>query len=133
FQPDVVLANWGLVHRIWHHSFEHEIGDFLEGLGQALDRMTEKQEFRPRFMFWLSCPFLASEREPHCVLERGIQFNDALRAVLEPRGWIEASPMTRKWSIDIADGMHHGKHATRMLAHLLTYQVCHDPDIQGGV
>lgn len=44
-----------------------------------------------RHMFWLSTPFLVSEREPHCVMERGLQFTNALRDMLEPRGWIEVS------------------------------------------
>lgn len=44
-----------------------------------------------RYMFWLSAPFLVSEREPHCVLERGLQFTKALRGLLEPRGWTEVS------------------------------------------
>ena len=44
-----------------------------------------------RHMFWLSSPFLVSEREPHCVLERGLQYSKALRDLLEPRGWVEVS------------------------------------------
>ncbi len=48
-----------------------------------------------RFKFWLSAPFLVSEREPHCTLERGINFNEGLRAVLKPRGWIEVSCTAR--------------------------------------
>lgn len=44
-----------------------------------------------RYMFWLPLPFLVSEREPHCDLERAVQFNAAMRKVLQPRGWIEVS------------------------------------------
>ncbi|CAM9822703.1 unnamed protein product [Ectocarpus sp. 6 AP-2014] len=139
FRPDVVLANWGMIHKLWHHDFGGEIAHFFENLGKTLDKMTENGEFRPRFLFWLSSPFLVSEREPHCVLERAVQFNDGLRAVLEPRGWIEASArlrvnwttLTKKWALDIQDGMHHGKHATRMLAHLLVHRMCQDHEDPG--
>ncbi|CAM9783422.1 unnamed protein product, partial [Ectocarpus fasciculatus] len=129
FEPDVVLANWALVHRLWHHTFD-EFQTFLKQLGRQLDGMTEKDGHRPRYMFWLSAPFLVSEREPHCVLERGLQFTKALRGLLEPRGWIEIdwASMTRKWGVDILDGMHHGQPATRMLAYLLMHHVCHASD-----
>ncbi|CAN0306540.1 unnamed protein product, partial [Ectocarpus sp. 12 AP-2014] len=60
-----------------------------------LDRIECSVSAQRRFLFWLSSPFLVSEREPHCVLERAVQFNDGLRAVLEPRGWIEASARLR--------------------------------------
>ena len=33
--------------------------------------------------------------------------------------------MTRKWGLDIVDGMHHGQPPTRMLAYLLMHHVCH--------
>ncbi|CAM9444106.1 unnamed protein product, partial [Ectocarpus sp. 12 AP-2014] len=129
FKPDVVLANWALVHRLWHHTLD-EFQTFLKQLGRQLDGMTEQDGHRPRYMFWLSAPFLVSEREPHCVLERGLQFTKALRGLLEPRGWIEINwvSMTRKWGVDILDGMHHGEPATRMLAYLLMHHVCHASD-----
>lgn len=47
--PDVVLANWGMVHRLWHQSFDSEIDDFFVELGKALDKMAENGEFRPRY------------------------------------------------------------------------------------
>ena len=47
FKPDVVLANWALVHRMWHHTFE-EFESFLRQLGRQLDGMTEKDGHRPR-------------------------------------------------------------------------------------
>ncbi|CAM9119979.1 unnamed protein product [Ectocarpus sp. 8 AP-2014] len=139
FRPDVVLANWAMMHKLWHHGYGSEITHFFENLGRTLDKMTENGEFRPRFLFWMSSPFLVSEREPHCVLERAVQFNDGLRAVLEPRGWIEASArlrvnwttLTKKWAVDIQDGMHHLKHATRMLAHLLVHRMCQDREDPG--
>eukprot|EP00903_Cladosiphon_okamuranus_P007973 g7695.t1 len=126
FKPDVVLANWAIVHRLWHHTFE-EFGVFLRQLANQLDDMAQKDPHRPRYMFWLSTPFLVSEREPHCVMERGLQYTKALRDTLEPRGWIEIDwvSMTRKWGFDIADGMHHGPPPTRMLAYLLVHHVCH--------
>lgn len=60
-------------------------------------------------MFWLSTPFLVSEREPHCVMERGLRFTKALRDTLEPRGWIEVSTETvlivgmaaRSWTVNL--------------------------------
>ncbi|CAB1102936.1 unnamed protein product [Ectocarpus sp. CCAP 1310/34] len=153
FRPDVVLANWAMMHKLWRHGYGSEITPFFENLGRTLDKMTENGEFRPRFLFWMSSPFLVSEREPHCVLERAVQFNDGLRAVLEPRGWIEASArlrvqwmnydscfftfevnwttLTKKWAVDIQDGMHHLKHATRMLAHLLVHRMCQDREDPG--
>ncbi len=39
--------------------------------------------------------------------------------------------MTRKFSVDIGDGMHHGFHATRNLAYMLTHRICHDSDEDG--
>lgn len=33
--------------------------------------------------------------------------------------------MTRKWSFDIRDGMHHGQPPIRMLAYLLMHHICH--------
>lgn len=33
--------------------------------------------------------------------------------------------MTRKWSFDIRDGMHHGEPPIRMLAYLLMHHICH--------
>ncbi|CAN0322266.1 unnamed protein product [Pylaiella littoralis] len=126
FKPDVVLANWAFVHQLWHTELE-DFEVFLEQLGEQLDGMTGQDGHRPRHMFWLSSPFLVSEREPHCVLERGLQFTKAMRGLLEPRGWIEIDwvSMTRKWSLDILDGMHHTEPATRMLAYLLMHQICH--------
>ena len=41
------------------------------------------------------------------------------------RPQIEWSAMTRKWGLDIVDGMHHGQPPTRMLAYLLMYHICH--------
>ncbi|CAN0389991.1 unnamed protein product [Pylaiella littoralis] len=131
FKPDVVLANWAFVHHLWHTRLE-DFEAFLEQLGKQLDDMAEQDGHRPRFvyMFWLSSPFLVSEREPHCVLERGLQLSKAMRDLLEPRGWIEIDwiSMTRKWSVDILDGMHHPEPATRMLAYLLMHQICHGFD-----
>ncbi|CAM9836849.1 unnamed protein product [Scytosiphon promiscuus] len=126
FEPDVVVANWAMVHRLWHNTFE-EFQGFLKELGRQLDGMAKEDKHRPRHMFWLSAPFLVSEREPHCVLERGLQYNEALRGLLEPRGWIEIDwvSMTRKWGVDILDGMHHGQPPTRMLAYVLMHHVCH--------
>eukprot|EP00752_Nemacystus_decipiens_P005505 g4981.t1 len=126
FKPDVVLANWAIVHRLWHHTFE-EFEVFLRQLARQLDGMAKQDAHIPRHMFWLSTPFLVSEREPHCVMERGLQYTEALRGTLEPRGWIEIDwvSMTRKWGFDIADGMHHGQPPTRMLAYLLMHHICH--------
>lgn len=33
--------------------------------------------------------------------------------------------MTKKWALDIPDGMHHGAQPTRMLAYLLMHHICH--------
>lgn len=43
------MANWGMVHRIWHHRLDSEVSDFFVGLGDALDQMTDNGEFRPRY------------------------------------------------------------------------------------
>ncbi|CAM9166423.1 unnamed protein product [Scytosiphon promiscuus] len=127
YEPDVVLANWALIHRMWHHSLD-EFEAFLKELGKELDSMAGRRHHHPRYMFWLSAPFLMSEREPHDTLERGRQFNAALRNLLEPRGWIEIDWMylTQKWGPDIYDGMHYHQPATRMLAYLLMHHICHE-------
>ncbi|CAM9780585.1 unnamed protein product [Ascophyllum nodosum] len=126
FAPDVVLANWAVTHRLWHRSIK-EFGAFAENLGKQLDAMAKSNAHKPRYMFWLSAPFIVSEREPHCVLERAANFNAVLRAVLEPRGWIEVDwmSMTRKWAFDINDGMHHGQPPARMMAYMLMHHICH--------
>ncbi|CBJ31518.1 expressed unknown protein [Ectocarpus siliculosus] len=46
FKPDVVLANWALVHRLWHHTLD-EFQTFLKQLGRQLDGMTEQDGHRP--------------------------------------------------------------------------------------
>ncbi|CAN0079946.1 unnamed protein product, partial [Pylaiella littoralis] len=46
FKPDVVLANWALVHHLWHTSLE-DFETFLEQLGMQLDGMTEQDGHRP--------------------------------------------------------------------------------------
>ena len=48
FKPDVVLANWAIVHRLWHHTFE-EFEVFLRQLASQLDGMTQKDAHRPRY------------------------------------------------------------------------------------
>lgn len=51
FKPDVVLANWAIVHQLWHTSLEDFEG-FLEHLGKQLDSMVEKDGHRPRFVLY---------------------------------------------------------------------------------
>ncbi|CAM9772851.1 unnamed protein product [Scytosiphon promiscuus] len=127
FHPDVVLANFALVHRIWHLSVR-EWEEFLEDLGKALDEMVAADEHLPRYFFWLSSPFLVSEREPQTTQVRAEMFDEALRNLLEPRGWIEIDwmAMTRKWALEVFDGMHHNWKSQRMLAHIITHHICHD-------
>jgi len=48
YKPDVVVANWGLLHHMWHESVE-EWEDFLEDLGKELDGMKERGEHQPRY------------------------------------------------------------------------------------
>lgn len=129
FSPDVVLANWSLVHRLWHAS-QDEIEKFLADVAKSLDDLeasTGATGAHPRYKFWLPLPFLVGEREPHCVLGRSDRLNAGLRRVLQPRGWIEVDwqAMTKKWALDIPDGMHHGAQPTRMLAYLLMHHICH--------
>lgn len=50
FKPDVVLANWAIVHRLWHHTLE-EFGVFLKRLSRQLDGMTEEDAHRPRYIW----------------------------------------------------------------------------------
>lgn len=38
FSPDVVLANWALVHRLWHASLD-EIDAFLKDVANSLDQL----------------------------------------------------------------------------------------------
>ena len=47
FKPDVVLANWAIVHRLWHHTFE-EFEAFLGQLARQLDGMAKEDAHIPR-------------------------------------------------------------------------------------
>eukprot|EP00903_Cladosiphon_okamuranus_P010157 g9617.t2 len=127
FKPDVVFANWSLVHRIWHLSRE-EWEDFVQEVGRELDAINERGDHRPRMKFWLSAPFVVSEREPQITVERAVLFNAALRSMLQQRGWIEVDfmSMTRKWALETFDGVHHEWQVQRMLAYVLTHHICHD-------
>ncbi|CAM9376724.1 unnamed protein product [Discosporangium mesarthrocarpum] len=80
-----------------------------------------------RYRFWLPTPGVASEREPHCVLERGILYSDILRGVLEPRGWTELdwTSMSAPWLMRIRDGLHPDPMTQRMAAYLLLHHLCH--------
>lgn len=49
FKPDVVLANWAIVHRLWHHTLE-EFDVFLKRLARQLDGMIEEDAHRPRYV-----------------------------------------------------------------------------------
>lgn len=48
FKPDVVLANWTIVHRLWHNSLE-EFGGFLKSLGNELDNLAASGGHIPRY------------------------------------------------------------------------------------
>lgn len=48
FKPDVVLANWAIVHRLWHHTFD-EFEVFMRQLARQLDDMEERDVHRPRY------------------------------------------------------------------------------------
>jgi len=48
YKPDVVVANWAMIHKMWHHTFRSEIGEFFKDLGEVLDQMSKNGEFRPR-------------------------------------------------------------------------------------
>lgn len=39
----MVLANWALVHRLWHHSFE-QFDAFVKDFGKELDHMMKNAE-----------------------------------------------------------------------------------------
>lgn len=38
-----------MMHKLWHHGFDAEIPDFFMELGEALDKMSDNGEFRPRY------------------------------------------------------------------------------------
>ncbi|CAN0262020.1 unnamed protein product, partial [Ectocarpus sp. 13 AM-2016] len=44
---------------------------------------------------------------------------------------VDWTTLTKKWAVDIQDGMHHLQHATRMLAHLLVHRMCQDREDPG--
>ncbi|CAM9241557.1 unnamed protein product [Choristocarpus tenellus] len=126
FAPDVVLANWSLIHRLWHLSMD-EMNTFVESLAGYLDDMVASGAPVPRYRFWLSAPAMTSERQPHCVLEKGIMYSAALRQVLEPRGWVEIDwlSMTAAWGLYIPDGLHAGSVQLRMSTYLMLHHICH--------
>ncbi|CAM9437931.1 unnamed protein product [Choristocarpus tenellus] len=126
FAPDVVLANWALIHRMWMQTMD-EMNAFVDKLAGHLDDMVASGVPLPRYRFWLSAPAIASEREPHCVLERGIMYSAALRRVLEPRGWVEIDwlAMTTAWGLHIRDGLHPGPMHLRMSMNLILHHICH--------
>lgn len=51
------MANWAIVHRLWHNTFE-EFEEFLKDLGKQLDGMAKQDGHRPRCAraLWLESP-----------------------------------------------------------------------------
>ena len=100
----IYLDTLKMPHVVWHKSME-EFGKELDGY-QEVDNEKLEHYFVTGFYF-------SSEREPHVVADRSLQFSNLAREKLTPKGYkmINGFDVTAAFTFD-SDGQNDGLHIT---------------------
>jgi hypothetical protein len=99
---NVVLDTLWITHKLWHDTVT-TFKTFLDGL-KPIDPSNEEH-------FFISSFFYSSEREPHVLADRSLQFSRLAHEILKPKGYkmINAFDPTAAFTYDSAgqlDGLH---------------------------
>ena len=104
FSRNIVLDTLKMPHVVWHDTVK-EFGNKLDAYGE-INNETSEYYFVTGFYF-------SSEREPHVVVDRSLQFSNLAWKKLTPKGYkmINAFDVTAAFTYD-SDAQNDGLHIT---------------------
>ncbi|KAL7546704.1 hypothetical protein ACHAWF_010032 [Thalassiosira exigua] len=121
---NVTLNTLKISHVIWHHPID-EYRETLEK--DFVDVSANDAEEH----YWITGFYFTSEREPHVLVDRSLQFSKMAWDVLTPKGYkmINALDVTSAFAFDTdgqADGLHIGGPPIRAVVTKFFHHLCHD-------
>lgn len=119
----IVLDTLAMPHKLWNNPIDEHRKDLEKNFPDVTTSDIEH--------YWLTGFYLTSEREPHVLLDRSLQYSKMAWDILSPKGYkmINGFDLTAAFAFD-TDGQADGLHITGPpIVAIITkffHHICHD-------